>query len=166
MMHKSLLPALAITAFTFASPQAQAQDYGMAGCGLGSMVLGSGGGIMQVVAATLNGVSGNQTFGITLGTSNCVESGVAHVDQEQEAFVASNLPYLRRDMAAGGGEYMAAFSELLGCSDSVKDELNQFAQDNFKAVFPTEETTSEQALYMFKLNVSNERDFAMSCTRI
>ena len=44
------------------------------GCGLGSMAFeGNDGLISQVSAATTNGTSGNQTFGITSGTSNCTQ---------------------------------------------------------------------------------------------
>ncbi|MFN8945903.1 MAG: DUF3015 family protein, partial [Pseudobdellovibrionaceae bacterium] len=47
------------------------QGYGMAGCGLGSVVFGDKPGFIQIFAATLNSIGGNQTFGISLGTSNC-----------------------------------------------------------------------------------------------
>ena len=43
-----------------------------AGCGLGSIIFeGQSGVVMNVLAATFNGTSGNQTFGMTSGTSNC-----------------------------------------------------------------------------------------------
>ncbi len=47
--------------------------YGMAGCGLGSILFGEtenrGG---QILAATTNGIYGNGTFAMSSGTSNCV----------------------------------------------------------------------------------------------
>ena len=51
---------------------ALAAPYGMAGCGLGSMLFGDGG--LQTSAATTNGIVANQSFGITSGTSNCVDN--------------------------------------------------------------------------------------------
>ena len=39
--------------------------YGLAGCGLGSMLIGSKPGIVQIFASTTNGSFGTQTFGIT-----------------------------------------------------------------------------------------------------
>src|SRR5205823_3826374 len=39
--------------------------YGLAGCGLGSMLFGDQKGMIQILAATTNGTFGSQTFGIT-----------------------------------------------------------------------------------------------------
>ena len=47
-----------------------AAKYGPAGCGLGSMIFDPDSGFTQIFAATTNGTSGNQTFGISTGTSN------------------------------------------------------------------------------------------------
>ena len=44
------------------SSSAFAAGYGTAGCGLGSMLFGNQKGMVQVLAATTNGISGNQTF--------------------------------------------------------------------------------------------------------
>ncbi len=62
------------------SPQASAAPYGTAGCGLGSIVIGSKPGMMQIFAATTNGTSASQSFGITSGTSNCVDHGSSGSD--------------------------------------------------------------------------------------
>src|SRR6266511_1273208 len=45
--------------------------YGAAGCGLGAMAFKDQPGGIQIIAATLNDICANQTFGITFGTSNC-----------------------------------------------------------------------------------------------
>ena len=60
--------------------------YGPAGCGLGSIVMGSKPGFMQVFAASTNGCSGSQTFGITTGTSNCKDapSGEASAQERRQ----------------------------------------------------------------------------------
>jgi len=49
--------------------QVSGQGYGMAGCGIGSIVFADKPGMIQIIAATLNGTAGSQTFGITSGTS-------------------------------------------------------------------------------------------------
>src|SRR5947207_15915430 len=41
-----------------------AAKYGPAGCGLGSLIFDADSGWTQIFAATTNGTSGNQTFGI------------------------------------------------------------------------------------------------------
>ena len=86
----------------------------MAGCGLGSMVVEDNNKWAQVGAAFLNG-TGMQTFGISFGTSNCTEDGVATASREKDAFVEANLADLRRDLAVGQGEYLSSLAGLYGC---------------------------------------------------
>ncbi len=140
-------------------------DYGSAGCGLGSMIIKSDN-ILQIFAATTNGTFANQTFGITFGTSNCTSGGLVRADKEQEAFAEANLDALRRDIARGQGEHLVAFASLLECDESVRPELYAFAQSQYESVFPNEETTALQALYMFKLQLAQEPTFIKECERI
>ncbi len=71
-MRKLILSTgLALGALGALALSAHAAPYGEAGCGLGSMIFGDSPGFVQVLAATTNGCSGSQTFGITTGTSNC-----------------------------------------------------------------------------------------------
>lgn len=140
--------------------------YGMAGCGLGSMAIGSGGGILQVFAATTNNLTLTQVFGITSGTSNCVERGVVREDAEQEAFFETNYDKLRAEMASGKGEHLEAMSSLLGCSDEVQPQVAATSQENYEAVFPNEETTPNQALYTYKMELSQHEELARSCNRL
>jgi hypothetical protein len=156
-------------AAVFASDTSLAQaPYGRAGCGLGSIIIKDNG-IMQIFAATTNGTSGNQTFGITSGTSNCVEDGVVTANREQEAFVEENMAYLRRDMATGGGEYLAAFGDLLGCEETVGPALGTFAKDHYDTVFATDHTnrrTAREVLYTFKAQMSIDPQLSGSCARL
>lgn len=102
--------------------------YGVAGCGLGSMVLGDKPGAMQVLAATLNG-TGVQTFGITTGTSNC---GKGLIAQRATDFVKSNKVALQNEAAKGEGETLASFAQMMECQNQG------FAQDvksNFESIF-------------------------------
>ena len=63
---------------------AKGGNHPMAGCGLGYVLFGHNDNspIMQVLAATTNGISGNQTFGMTTGTSGCTDDGRPHVVAE------------------------------------------------------------------------------------
>lgn len=92
--------------------------YGAAGCGLGSLVIGSDPGYGQVFAATTNGSSYSQTFGITSGTSNCIPMSHEAAFNQQKHFVDSNLASLASEMAQGNGEMIVAFSQTFGCADS------------------------------------------------
>ena len=139
--------------------------YGMAGCGLGSFVISSNG-FLQVFAATTNGTFASQTFGITTGTSNCTADGVVLASKEQEAFFETNYANLQRDMAAGGGEYLTALTDMFACQDDVQADVAKFAQSSYESVFPNSETTGTQALYTFKIRLSQNSKIANACSAL
>ena len=90
------------------------QGYGMAGCGLGSIVFGQQPGLIQVVAVTLNH-TGYQTLAITTGTSNCGESGK---QARAEQFINVNKEALSNDIARGSGDSVASLAEVMGCQNT------------------------------------------------
>ena len=124
-MKKTIL--LFIAALAVAS---QAKSYGMAGCGLGSMLMGPKGN--QVSASTTNSTSGTQSFGITSGTSNCAEDGVALREAESRSFAEANLPSLRQEMAQGGGEDLQVLASLMGCDQAA---FGQATRRSYDAIF-------------------------------
>jgi hypothetical protein len=105
------------------------QGYGAAGCGLGSILFSDQEGMVQVVAATSNGLWGNQTFAITSGTSNCEDSR----GNSASLFIDGNKVALQNDVARGGGETLTAFSKVIGCSDSA--ELGKVLQKNYGRIY-------------------------------
>ena len=158
--------AIFMAGSAFDAAPVQAQGYGSAGCGLGSMLFGDQDGMIQIFAATTNGLFASQTFGITSGTSNCVDSGIISQNSEQEAFFEMNYDDLRQDMAAGQGEHLAAMGSLLGCSAEVQGDLASFSQAHYEQVFPTDHTTANQALYSYKMQISQNETLASSCARL
>ena len=73
-MKKLLLTIAAVATSAALSVNAQAAD--STGCGLGSLAWrGQKGPIPQLFAVTTNGTFGNQTFGISSGTSGCDPQG-------------------------------------------------------------------------------------------
>jgi hypothetical protein len=112
---------------------AQSGRYGMAGCGLGSILLGDKPGIMQIFAATTNGLFGTQTFGITTGTSNCVDSGGGIASAK--AFIQSNREALAKDISRGGGETVDNLATLSGCANT--GQVGGALQRNFGVIFPS-----------------------------
>src|SRR6476620_2306778 len=95
---------------------AKGGNHPMAGCGLGYVLFGHNDNtpVMQVLAATTNGISGNQTFGMTTGTSGCTEDGAVKFVKEAEVYAEVNLDSLRQEMAAGQGEFVTSFAALIG----------------------------------------------------
>lgn len=110
-----------------------AGPYGMAGCGLGSMVIAPSG--SQTSASTTNGTAYNQLFGISSGTSNCKSSAEMAAISRQEDFVSVNLGTLSKEMAQGSGESLAAFSETLGCDQMVVSDVAVELKSNYQMIF-------------------------------
>lgn len=131
---KSLL-SVSLFIFLF-STNAFARGYGMAGCGLGSILLGDKKGMMQIFAATSNGVGG-QTFAMSSGTSNCVDGS----GKTAKLFIQANKAALATDMARGEGETIISLATLLGCHDAGK--MGQDLKANYKQVFPNANTSVE-----------------------
>jgi hypothetical protein len=138
--------------------------YGMAGCGLGSMIFGPVNAPgPQILAATTNGTFGTQTFGITSGTSNCVSGGVVALDREQTAFAEVNFRDLKRDMAAGGGEFLTSFATLLGCDDATKPALARMTQARYESLLPSERTTPVELVAGVHAQIGADPKLAAGC---
>lgn len=131
----SLLLASAVTAGA-----ANTDRFGMGGCGLGSLLFGDDPGkVSQVLAATTNGTSGNQTFGITSGTSNCdPKAGPAGA----KLFIETNREALAKDISRGSGETVASLSTLVGCPDAAA--VGATLQRSFGLIFPNAGVSDDQ----------------------
>ncbi len=117
--------------------QFSGQGYGVAGCGLGSIVFGAKPGIIQVVAATLNG-TGGQTFAITTGTSNC---DIPEMGHQAAVFIEVNRAILAKDASRGQGETVEGLASILNCSDATA--FGQGLQSNFGTIFKKENNSFE-----------------------
>lgn len=107
------------------------QGYGMAGCGLGSVVFGDKPGIVQIFATTTNGVSGNQTFAISSGTLNCgAKSGRS---AEASAFIEMNKVAIENEVARGPGEALASLQQVTDCQG---ESFSSNFRKNYLQAFP------------------------------
>ena len=120
--------------------------HNLAGCGLGSMLIDSGEKWPQVGAAFLNGTSGSQTFGITSGTSNCVEDGVAEASREKDFFVEANYADLQRDVAVGSGAYLSSLASLYGCKGESALGFGQALHKNQSKVLGASPANASQVI--------------------
>ena len=140
-----------------ASSAAFAQGYGMAGCGLGSLVFGNDNSMVkQILAATTNGTFGSQTFGITTGTSNCTPGGGAG---GVAVFVEANREALAKDISRGSGETLVSLTSISGCTDSKKVATK--LQSSFGKIFPNAGVSDAQV----SSNIVNvlQSDASLSC---
>ena len=134
----SLVLVVSGSAFAF-----EPKPYGAGGCGLGGMVIGDEPGPIQLVATFLNGLCGNQTFGITSGTLGCEEPRTTthkkRANNElMKEFVVANMDNLAKDIAQGKGETLDTFSEIMEVPVSDRLALYKKLQANFSFIFPSE----------------------------
>ncbi len=161
-MFKGLL-VVAVATLAFGYAQAQKKNagiinngaekaYGMAGCGLGSILFGAKKGIIQVVAATVNGTSGNQTFGITFGTLNC---DISESGMQAAVYIENNREVVTKEAARGNGETLVGLASILKCSD--QSVFNSNVQSNFEKVFINSENAYSNVKSLMEVINSNEQ---------
>ncbi|MBO1519942.1 DUF3015 domain-containing protein [Oceanisphaera pacifica] len=157
-MKKILAVATLVTALPFSNMALADQDIG---CGLGSMVFeGKSGKVSKVLGATTNGTSGNQTFGITFGTLGCDGTGTVTSSEKLAMFIDGNMDNLARDMAKGEGETLATLSEVWGIQQADQAEFNSVAQENFAAIFSSENVTSQEVLVSLNTLIAQDATLA------
>ena len=141
-----------------------AQNYSMAGCGLGSMAFeGKTDKVSQVLAATTNGTSGNQTFGISSGTLNCTTDGMIKKSQAQQAFAEVNFEDLSQEMAQGHGEHLRAFAHLFGCSAESVNTFGRVVQQHYSDIFSSADVTPAALIQSVKQHIATNPALANSC---
>jgi len=137
---------------------AKADPYGTAGCGLGSLAFGDKKGLIQVVAATLNGTFGTQTFGISSGTSNCAETATG--TKAAQIFIEANREALAKDVSRGSGETIVNLSSIAGCANPAA--VGATLQKNFKSIFPAENVSNEFVVNSVLSMLKGEKELACS----
>jgi len=135
-MKKIIIAALV----TLAGASAMAAQNNVGSCGWGSKVFqGQSGVAPQVLAATTNGTSGNQTFGITFGTSGCTQDGVVTSTYKTAMYIDGNRVALARDAAAGQGESLNVLADVMGVKAADRAAFAATIKANFATVFANEE---------------------------
>lgn len=149
----SALSASAGTKKSFSRP------YGMAGCGLGSVLIGKEG--SQLFAATSNNSSGNQTFGITAGTLNCVSGPKEEVATKSDFYIQSNRLTVQMDMAKGQGETLTGLSKVLGCANA--DQFGKTMKANYRTIFNKENGVTNKITDAIITVIQNDNQLAQQC---
>ncbi len=167
---KTLLVLSGLLLATFNSVEASAQKkqglvdslsgqgYGMAGCGLGSILFGEKPGMVQIFASTTNGIYSNNTFGVTSGTSNCAPEGGG--GQAAMIFIESNRLTMANDVARGSGETLSAFYNIASCNE--KEAVGQVLQKNYKSIFKAD-SSNEELVNAIRSTLRNNEATAQSC---
>ena len=130
---------------------AMAANNNIGSCGWGSKLMDGQSGIgPQVLGATTNGTSGNQTFGITSGTSGCTQDGVVNSSWKTAMFIDGNKSKLARDMSTGSGETLESLANLIGVQEQDKAAFFRATKDNLARIFPSADPTTDQVVASLK----------------
>ena len=133
----SLIAAIGLTTGVYANENT--------GCGLGSLIIHNQNTVaLQVLAATTNGTSGNQTFGITSGTSNCAKPNNYVSNDKLNKFVSENMDELAMDISSGKGETLSTVAKLMNVENTP--EFSAKLQANFSTIYTSENVTSATAI--------------------
>jgi len=131
------------------------------GCGLGSMVwAGQSGLAPKILAATTNGTSANQTFGITSGTLGCQADGVISSRARLSMFMGTNSERLARDMSVGQGETLDVLANLMNIKSEDKAVFFQATQRHFGKIFAPENKTAGDVLAALQQVMAQEAQLA------
>lgn len=144
-----LLGALLIPTLSYAD--------NVGGCGWGSKLFdGQKGVVPQVLAVTTNGTSGNQTFGISSGTSGCTQSGTVESKWKTAAYIDSNMNRLALDASRGQGESLTSLASLVGVSSADTAAFNTVIQKNFAQIFRSPDVSSTEVAAALKGVLSSD----------
>lgn len=143
MMKMKLVLATLITALPVAAMAAGENNVGS--CGWGSKVFQGQRGIApQVLAATTNGTSGNQTFAITSGTSGCTQDGAVSSTWKTAMFIDGSKDKLAQDMSKGNGESLQSLASLLGVKEADKAAFYQATKEHFAQIFTSDKASADE----------------------
>lgn len=129
---------LTLALFLGLAAMSNANAHDSTGCGLGSMAWrGQSGAIPQILAVTTNGIFGNQTFGITFGTSGCDTNGriTGGTQKMVLSFLENNMEQFAIDVAAGEGETLTTLAGIMNMDEKVVADR---AYQNFAYLFDDE----------------------------
>lgn len=140
---KKVIVGIVVASMMFVTPVfAAGEAQKNTGCGLGALALKdskfSETLIGQLVMTFLNGISGNGTFGITTGTSECKAPTKVVENERLKEFAVANVDNLAKDIAMGQGESLETLAELMSIPAESRGATYAKLQSNFSNIFTSE----------------------------
>lgn len=156
MKNRVLVLLGGMTLLLSTMPAAHAGKWGMAGCGVGSLIFEDQPGKIQILASTTNTYF-YQTSSISSGTSNCDD----RTSEQASLFIAVNSESLKKDISRGNGETVAGLAHIYGCSDA--GALGSALQKNFGEIYTGEQMKADEVRSNIESTVRENHDLAQSC---
>ena len=151
---------LGIIAFGILPTLVLAQD-SSSGCGVGWMVTQRQSLISSWVRQSTN-VTFSNTIAMTSGTSGCAKHDIVLNEKKAEHFAEANFDRLRLEMSGGRGEFLTAFSEILGCDAGASATFAELVQANYAELFAGT-PSSDELLARTRALVSLNPGLAFRC---
>ena len=157
---------LAVTAVAAALPLSAMAD-NVGSCGWGSKLFdGQSGTAPQVLAMTTNGFMGNNTFGVTSGTSGCTQDGAVKSSWKTALFIDGNKDKLARDMSVGGGEALDSLAHLLGVTEQDRAAFDRAAKNNVGRIFASEKAETLDIMVALRQVLADDAQLARYTTAL
>ena len=161
------LMAVASVAALFPVAAMAAGENNIGSCGWGAKLFDGQQGIAtQVLAVTTNGTVGNQTFGISSGTSGCTQDGAVKSSWKTAMFIDGNKERLARDMSVGSGEALDSLAHLLGVDEQDRAAFGRLAKDNMARIFPSENASTQDVVAGLRLVLLSDAKLARYTTAL
>lgn len=118
------------------------------GCGFGTMALGQNEPtvISQLAATFLNGICGNQTFGISSGTLDCKPAPAVAFNTRVKQYVTDNMDQLALEMAMGKGQSLNALADLMNVPANKRADMFTKFQNNFDRIFTSDKIGADDVV--------------------
>jgi len=135
---------IAVAVIMAASSNVHAVAPGGPDCGWGNMLFEGDAGPVHFLASIVNGTSGNKTFGMTSGTNGCSLDG--KLTYSGRSMIGDIMDEFSQDVAMGQGEALNAVAVMLGVAPEDRQIFAKVAHENFKVIFPSENTTAKEVM--------------------
>ncbi len=140
------------------------ETYGMAGCGLGSLIIHQDSRGAQLAVWLFNQIYSNQTFGISSGTSNCVAPPSVR-EAEQKVYFKANIATISRFAAQGSARDLDGLAEVFGCSgDAERLRLVETSRNNYGQIFASQDP--EHVLQQYVNLIKADDILQRGCSRV
>jgi|GEM_PF-688166 len=135
-----------------------ARNYGLSGCGLGSLWMEKD--HNQIWSSTSN-YTGGQVFAISSGTSNCVETPASAKADRMDKYIIVNKVALADDIARGQGETIQGLAQIMNCSETQM--LGSKLQSKFTTIFTSHDVTVNDITDRIITVVGQDESLASAC---
>ncbi len=157
-MKKALASLAAATAL--AASSAAFADHG-AGCGLGQQIFAGQSGLgPHVLAATTNGTSSNQLFGLSFDSLGCNGESMITAQYQRNLYVAGNIDNIARDAARGGGQHLHALADLMAIESADQEAFFSLVQSRYDDLFGGEASDPETLIQRLQTAMAGQPELS------